>query len=643
MRLSRRMRPLPLSNVRVTDPFWRRWQETVRDTSLKIQYEQCVATGRIENFHRAARGEKGTHQGYRYNDSDLYKWVEATCMLEMALGPDEQASRRLDEVVAAIASAQLADGYLNTFFQIQHPDLRWRNLSMMHEMYCGGHLIEAAVMHRTATGKRDLFDVGVRFADHVASIFGPGKRKGYCGHQEFELALLMLADAIDGEDPARAATYRTLSKWMVDERGTRPSPFEEEYADTEAMALCPYARSMLDRDGVYSGEYLQDHLPLREQTEVVGHAVRLMYWLAAATEVYTDRGDDEVESALERLWINLTHKRMYITGGIGPAAHNEGFTTDYDLPNRTAYAETCASVGLIFWARRLLEGTADSEYADVIERALYNGALAGISLSGDRFFYVNPLESNGNHHRQPWFDCACCPPNIARLIASVANCLVASGDGAVYVNIPASFEARIPVGQGEVTMAVRSSYPWAGKFEVEVDSPNPMEFALCIRVPDWASDTDLALPDDFEPAEYESGYMVIRRTWSGKTTLMVEFAMSPTWMAAHPKVIEDRGRAALTCGPLVYSLEAVDLGQAPHGFVADTSAADLQAFDPSVLEGIVPITVSGWLDDYAEWGDELYAPDDTLDPAVEAKARMVPYFAWDNRQPGAMQVWLRRP
>lgn len=633
------MTPIPLSRVRVTDPFWRGWQETVRSVTLPIEYAQCLDTGRIENFARAARGERGTHQGYRYNDSDVYKWIEAACFLQIALGPDPAIAADVERTVALIAAAQMPDGYLNTYFQLQEPHLRWRNLSMMHEMYCGGHLIEAAVAHYEATGTRTLLDVAMRFADHIDSLFGPGCRKGYCGHQEIELALLSLARAIEGEHPERSRRYRDLSRWMIEARGTRPSPFEEEYADAEGMRLAPYAHQMLDREGAYSGEYVQDHLPLREQTEVVGHAVRAMYFFAAATEAFTDSGDPVMGEALGRLWTNLTDRRMYVTGGIGTSRANEGFTRDYDLPNRTAYAETCASVGLVFWAQRLLDATADTAYADVLELALYNGALAGISRSGDRFFYDNPLESHGEAHRREWFDCACCPPNIARLIASVGRYFLAEADDAVYVNIPASCEAQALVGGGKARITVESEYPWHAKVAITVAVESPTAFALKVRLPGWSGDARVELPAGFEEAVYEGGYIVVRREWSGVSHLVFEFEVEPLFLAAHPAVLECRGRVALTRGPLVYCLEAADLasGQAPQGFTVDPSAAEVV----TEREGVVLIAVSGWMDRDPGQGP-LYRSDAELPEPEPARVEMIPYFAWDNRTPGPMQVWLRK-
>ena len=648
MRLQRRLRSLPLQQVQITDRFWGRYQRLLAATTLDIQYRQCVETGRIEHFRSVARGEQGTYKGRYFNDSDVYKWIEAGSFLLAALGSDaelagalDRLSGQLDDTIEAIASAQAPDGYLDTFFQLQHPDMRWRNLGAMHEMYCMGHLLEAAAAHFGATGKRTLLDVGIRVADHVASLFGPDRRKGYCGHEEFEIGLLRLADAVRPSDPDSADRYVDLARWMVDERGSRPSPFEAELQDEEAMKLSPWLRNMLAPGGVYKADYCQDHARIREAPEVVGHAVRAMYLLAAATEAFEDRDDTEMESAIERLWLDLTQKRMYLTGGIGPSGHNEGFVADYHLPNRTAYAETCAAVGLVFWSHRLAQATFDGEYVDVMERALYNGALAGISLAGDRFFYENPLESAGDHHRQAWFDCACCPPNIARLIASLGAYVVGRTEDALAIQIPCACRVETAFGGTPVRVTVESEFPWSGEVRVTVDASAPVSFELAIRIPGWCGDVETEF--DGVEAEYRDGYVIFATTWSGRQTLRLDFEMEPRWWVSHFQVLDNCGRTALTRGPLVYCLEEVDLASSVARFAVDPTSAEVEAFDGGLLEGVTPIRVEGWIDQPGAWPDELYSAEEDLPAATPVRTRMVPYYAWDARAAGSMQVWLRRP
>ncbi len=630
MRLDRRSSSLPLSNVRIVDPFWSKWQQILKETTLEIEYQKCIETGRVENFRRAARGERGTFQGKYYNDSDVYKWVEAASYLLSALGPDARIEKRLDEVVAAIASAQMADGYIDTFFQVQHPHLRWRNLGNMHELYCMGHLIESAIAHHEATGQRTLIDVAIRVADHIDGIFGPGKRSGYCGHEEIELALIKLANCV--AEPR----YADLARWMIDCRGMKPSPFERELQDEEAMALSPWAPAWFLKDGKYSGSYAQDDKPLREQERVQGHAVRTTYLLAAATEAFSGRGDQLVEDALERLWTNLTERRMYLTGGIGTSSANEGFTHDYDLPNRTAYAETCAACGLIFWANRLVHMTGDAQYADVMERALYNGALSGISLAGDRFFYDNPLESTGEHHRVEWFECACCPPNIARLIASLGTYFVSSSEDSFWIHIPAALEAKCVLAGVPIEVNLQSNYPWDGEIEIDVRAERPAHFSLHVRIPGWCEHAQVELNDVMPEMEFADGYASLIREWNSGDRLKFSFDMPPRWTVANPKVLENAGSVALERGPLVYCLEECDLGGPVQQFAADPRGE--VHIDEGPLEGTVGLKVAGGA--VTSQSDELYQPLETCRLDLKTPT-FVPYYAWDNREPGSMQVWLR--
>jgi uncharacterized protein len=631
MLFERQLRPLPLSQIRLTDPFWTRWRKVVREAALPHQYRQIVETGRLANFQRAAKGERGGFDGYRFNDSDVYKWLEA-CAYVLEPG-DSELRRMADEAIAAIEAAQEEDGYLNTFFQLQHPDLKWRNLGAMHEMYCSGHLIEAGVAFFQNLGERRLLEVAMRNAEHIASIFGPGKRRGYCGHQELELALIRLAEAT-GED-----RYRELARWMIEERGVRPTPLEEELDDAESMSLSPYLPGMLRVDGEYQGEYCQDHAPIREHTAVVGHAVRAMYFYAAAT----DLADDEpLQQALVRVWDNLTGKRMYLTGGIGPAAKNEGFTNDYDLPNHSAYAETCAAVGLALWGRRLLERTGDSRYMDIVERALYNGAISGISLDGEGYFYTNPLESRGDHERQKWFSCACCPPNIARMIGSVGQFAASADRDSLWLHMPIGFEAEATIAGVRVRIEQKSDFPWSGEATLRISPERPAEFAVRVRIPDWADEVEMEIEGEEEPADFDAGYAIWRRTWNAGDRVRLTYAMKPRWIAAHPEVLDNLGRTALMHGPLVYCLEEQDSPTLPQRVMVEPESDEEPEirFEPKLLDGVSVITVPV-VTEASEFPDELYAEAETAD-LERTEARLIPYYAWCNRGRSHMQVWLRR-
>ncbi|AIE87629.1 glycoside hydrolase family 127 protein [Fimbriimonas ginsengisoli] len=639
MTLRRRMRALPLSQIRLTDSFWTRYQRVLIEETLPAEYDQIVATSRLANFHRVTGKAEGTHEGIYFNDSDVYKYVEA-CAYGLAVGERlaskeacDRVRRQMDEAIDSVVAAQDPDGYINTFFQLKHPTLKWRNLSMLHEMYCGGHLIEAGVACFQALGDRRLLDVSIRFADHVMSIFGPNGRPGYCGHQEIELALVRLADATADKK------YREFARWMVEERGKSPSVFLRELDDEGAMTLNPGLRHHLMKDGRYQGEYAQDHAPIREHTEVVGHAVRAMYFYIAAADLADGQGDEELELALERIWNNLTHKRMYVTGGIGPSSKNEGFTGDYDLPNLTAYAETCASVGLIFWGQKMLELTGNGEYADIVERALYNGAISGISLDGRAFFYDNPLESRGQHQRVPWFGCACCPPNIARLLGALGHYVASVSEGAFFLHIAAGLEAECTFNGVATRIRVESNYPWSGEVKIHVEPERPVRFALHVRIPDWSEEVGTDLPRAEEEATYETGYAVFDRTWKAAEVLTVDLGVKPKWVESDPRVRDNLGRAALTFGPLVYCAEQHDLGYAPQLFTADTEMEMVEAKE-KILEGVTTLTVEGTYD-VELFTDSLYADVGTTE-VREGSAKFVPYYAWCNRGATNMQVWVRK-
>ena len=640
MAFSRRMRPLPLSKIRIVDPFWSARQRTLVETTLP--HIHAMTGTRLENFRRVVRGETGGHVGFIFDDSDVYKWAEA-CAYALApsdLSPqpplqDEPLGEGgvrtlLDETIDLVVTAQMPDGYLDTYLQLDHPEGRWKNLHQLHEMYCAGHLIEAGVALNENLGDRRLLDAGIRFADHIMSIFGPGKRLGYPGHEEIELALVRLA-AHTGE-----AKYRDFARWLVEVRGSRPSPFEAEMGDPEAMAISPWKHPP-EAVEAYDGEYNQDHAPIREHDAVVGHAVRAMYLYIAAADLADGQRDEAFETALGRAWDSLVKRRMYVTGGLGPSSKNEGFTLDYDLPNPSAYAETCAAVGLVFWGQKMLEMTGNAEYAETIERALYNGALAGISLSGDRFFYDNPLESRGGRDRTPWFGCACCPPNIARLIGNLGSYVLGVGERAAYLHQFIGFEAEATFDGVKVRLTLEGD--WRDTLRLRVEPERPVEFALHVRIPDWAEEVGTELPGLVEESDFEDGYMIFRKRWEKGDVLTVELGAEPVWFEADPRVRDDLGRVALTYGPLVYCLEAKDLGVAPQTFAADTGF-EIEPRQDGRLGGITVLPVEGTLD-VESFPDTLYAPLGTGETR-SVTAEFIPYYAWNNRGPSGMQVWVRR-
>ncbi len=629
----RAMRSLPLSNIKITGEFWSVRQDRLVAVTLPHIYDQLAQTPRLDNFRRAAGTEEGPHAGLPFDDSDIYKWLEA-CAYGLTIRNNPRLSARTDEVIALIENAQMADGYLNTFFQLKHPTMRWKNLNMLHEMYCAGHLFEAAAAWKECMNDERLLEVAVKLAQHISSVFGPNKRRGYCGHEEIEIGLIRLSEVTG--DPQ----YRKFAKWQVEERGKKPSPFEAELQDPEIQALSPWGGTLLRSDEEYNGEYAQDHAPIREHTQIVGHAVRAMYLYTAATELADGEDDAKLETAIETIWGNLTQRRMYITGGIGPSARNEGFTADFDLPNLSAYAETCASCGLILWGHRLLQLSGTSDYADLMERALYNGAISGISLSGDTFFYDNPLESRGGHARKPWFTCACCPPNIARVIGNLGQYVAGISESTFYVHIPCGMEADVDIAGQRVRVIVESNYPWSGKCEIRVESSTPALMSIAVRIPEWSDEMESDLPDAENEADYKDGYAIFRKTWTSEDRLTIDLGLSAKWIEADPRVLDNVGRVALECGPLIYAAESVDNKFPPQLFTADLET-EFEFSPVAALDGSFAITVDGWKVPASKSG-ALYGEADTSAPQP-SRLTLIPYATWANRGPSHIQVWLRRP
>lgn len=608
MKLNRSLRSLPLNQVRITDAFWVRYLEQLRDVNLIDQHKKLEETGRIENFRRVARGEKGTHEGQRYNDSDVYKWVEAACALRASGFGSELLDSLTNDVVRCIAGAQAEDGYIFTALQLGDMDLRYRNLHWAHELYCMGHLIEAAVAHRLAYGNDDLASVAGRVVEHLLQTFS-GKVRS-CGHPELELALMRWAP----EDER----VKKFVRDMIESRGQKPSYFAAEFDDPESIAW-GHSRGLLFPEGQYDGTYLQDETPLRAQREPVGHAVRQIYLLSGAVDAYSGRDDAEIEGALEAIWESLIHRRMYVTGGVGSLASNEGFTRDYDLPNESAYAETCAACALVGLAMRLSQSTGEAAYMDTAETALYNGVICGVSESGTQFFYANPLESRGNVSRRDWFNCACCPPNLARTVASLGSIAAATDGDGLVIWLPISMEIEHAGAQ----FTVESELPWGGRVTIRGRSEKPVQVA--IRIPEWCENTLAS-----EEMSFEDGCMVIERTWDPAKPLEIEFELEPTWVASHPRVLDNLGKIALRRGPLVYCLEEVDLGEPPQSFRVDLSQEPTVDGEAIEVPGLV-IARDESPDLYAGLG-ELRVDFCT--------ARFTPYHRWGNRGLGAMQVWV---
>ncbi|GCE45925.1 hypothetical protein EI42_02655 [Thermosporothrix hazakensis] len=622
------LRAVPFTDVTINDAFWSgRLQANIEQT-IPYQYEQCKTTGRVDALKLEWKpGDEPVP--HIFWDSDIAKWIEAASYT-LATKPDAQLEALLDEVIALLASAQQPDGYLNTHFTVVEPGKRWTNLRDAHELYCAGHLIEAAVAHYQATGKRSLLDVICRYCDHIAQTFGPnpGQKRGYCGHEEIELALVKLYH-VTGE-----RRYLDLSAYFINERGQQPHYFDLELKERlkqgEKDRLAEFHRTV-------GYEYNQSHKPVREQVHVVGHAVRAMYLYSAMADLAWELQDDTLKQACERLWADLCEKKLYITGGIGPSGHNEGFTRAYDLPNETAYAETCAAIGLVFWAHRMLHLDCDRRYADVMERALYNGVISGVSLDGRKFFYENPLASNGQVHRQDWFECACCPPNVARLLASFGNYIYSQREEEAVIHLFVQGSATLDLGTQKLSLKQQTRYPWDGEVRIQVDPEQSARFRVRVRQPGWCRKATVRVNGEPVQPASERGYLILEREWSQGDVIELTLHMPVERVYAHPQVREDRGRVALQRGPLVYCLEEVDNSSDLDALLVPQTADFTQTYVQDLASGAVALSFEAQR--LEADGPSLYRTERPRTSMVQVRA--VPYCLWDNRSPGEMLVWLR--
>lgn len=634
---------LPLQHVRFTRGFLAERVRLVREVVIPYQWDAlndrvpgAEPSGCVHNFKVAAGEKAGKFYGLFWQDSDLAKWIEAASY-RLGTHPDAALDAELDQLIATMAKAQAEDGYLNTFFQLVEPQNRWANLMECHELYVAGHMIEAGVAHFRATGKRTLLTVVGKLADLIDRTFGlgPGQIPGYCGHQEIELALVKLGRAT-GEP-----RYAKLAAYFINQRGQEPNYL---MAETKRRGVEKLPWHMY-HDGLAT---LQAARPVRELKEPVGHAVRQMYMLAAMADLAVIEQDDSLLQSCRTLWAAIVRGHLYLTGGVGSEPYGEKFTEPFDLPPDRAYAETCAAIGVIFFARRLLDIELRGEYADVMERALYNNVQSGMSLDGTKFFYVNPLELIPavakrryechlvKTQRVGWFGCACCPPNVARLFASLGEYVASQRPDGLALHLYAEGDLRFTAGGQEVRLTVRTDYPWTEAIAIEVNPAAPVACALQLRIPGWCRGAKLTVngqPQALAPVE---GYAAVRRTWQPGDKLVLTLPMPVERVHADPRVATVAGKVALQRGPIVYCFEEPDNGADLAALALPRTAPLAARHEAALLGGCVVIETSGTREPAAP---ALYT---AAPPAAKSVAlRAIPYGLWANRGEGEMRVWLR--
>ncbi len=612
-----RLHPAPFSAVRLTDAFWEPRRSMNWQVTLPSQYRKMEETGRIDNFRRASGAKKDiAFQGYFFNDSDVYKWLEAVAWSlasQTDAGLEQQAAALIEEV----AAAQSPDGYLNTYFTFEKAGERWTNLADMHELYCAGHLIQAAIAYRRATGQSRLLEIAIRFADYICSVFGPGLRPGSPGHPEVEMALVELSRET-GDDK-----YRRLAQFFLDSRG----------------------------QGLIGGAtYHLDHKPFREMDHLVGHVVRALYLCCGAADLYAESGEAALLDSLERLWRRAAERQTYLTGGLGARYEAEGFGEDFELPSARAYAETCAAIASVMWSWRMLHLTGEAQYTDALERALYNGVLSGIGLDGQSYFYVNPLADDGNRRRKDWFLCACCPPNVARLLAELPAYFYSLSPEGAWIHLYAQSSARLSLPGGDVfSLSMTTAYPWEGEIQIDLREEVPAGIAsIFLRIPGWtAGPVSLQINGQEQPGPFKPGsYAEIRRLWQPGDQIMLHLPTQPVWIEAHPHLTENIGMLALQRGPLVYCIEGVDHpGIELRDAIVDPQKPVEVDPCPDLLGGIYRMKARARVSaPDSEWQSRLYRPfsGQSLASNNDFSLTAIPYYAWANRQPGPMQVWMRR-
>ena len=623
--VSRQLFAIPPTQTGITEGFWKERLEVNRTAIIPAEHKQCKETGRLDVWSWKPGMPNEPHIFW---DSDVAKWIEGIAYARYQQ-PDPVAEAQADAYIETMRKGQAADGYCNSHFLLVRPEWRWANLRNDHELYCAGHFIEAAVAYFQATGKDALLNIMLRYVDCIRKKFGtgPDQIRGLPGHPEIELALVRLYHLTN--DPK----HLELAAYFVNERGNTPHYWEAEQKALEARGGSIGLN--------WAPNYAQSDLPARELAIVTGHAVRAMYFYCGMADIAAETHDVALLDACHRLWDDLTQHKLYVTGGIGSSRDNEGFTAPYDLPNETAYSETCAAIGLVFWAQRLVAITPDRRYTDLIELALYNAILSGVSLDGIRFFYDNPLASNGKHMRQEWFGCSCCPTNVGRLLGALPGYIANTSDDGLWVHQYISSEIRADVKGATVTLRQKTDYPKTPDIHITLDPAAPARFTLHLRIPAWADAPTLLI--NGEPAACKpeaNGYLAITREWRAGDTLKLSLNLALRYVYARPEVAYDAGRAVLMRGPVVYCVEEIDNGNALGSVILPNLATWRERSGDGIFKHFTLLeTDSAAAPLPCDSAAPLYTTAPL--PLAQKKLRAIPYLFWNNRGAGEMRVWLR--
>ncbi|MEM2198888.1 MAG: glycoside hydrolase family 127 protein [Nitrososphaerota archaeon] len=618
-----RLRPVPLDCVDIVGGFWERWVGETARAAIRHQYRMLEESDRLKRFRWAAgrSSERPTRSVFPFDDSDVYKWLEA-CGFYFAKSKEDKLKGVVESVIDDIVASQEEDGYL---FTEHHgaPERRWKNLTFDHELYCAGHLIQGAIALHRSTGETKLFHAALKLADLISKEFNPDGIRGVCGHPEIEMALIELYRET-GE-----RKYLKTAEFFINERGRdslRPSP--EDRLNNALYRILGGA------------SYFVDHKPVRELDEIVGHAVRALYLNCGVTDLYMESGEEALLWAMERLWRSFVERKMYITGAAGSRYVSEAFGEDYELPNERAYAETCAAIASFMWNWRMLLATAEARFADVMELTLYNSILSGVSLDGKQYFYMNPLASSGGYMRSPWFPCACCPPNIARLLASLPGYFYSTSEKGLWVHLYGTSKTALKLDGVEAVFRQETSYPWSGEVKLTVETEEPATFSILLRIPGWCEAPSVRV-DGRVYRPRLSTYLELKRRWRGKTVIKASYPMSVKMKASHPYLRNNIGQVALTRGPLVYCVESVDNTVDPRMVALEGRTISKEVFRRGLLGGVTVLSFNARLIDSAGWREKLYR---SLDAPMLARRRAVvkaiPYYAWANRGGSVMTVWL---